>query len=66
MDKKVPTHLFHAQIDDMYTGVMEAENPEPQVVVLKSESFDILKDGKPHTIVLREMPEGEWPSEGRH
>lgn len=60
MDEKNPCHFFHAEIDDMYAGSLKVENPAPQVVELKLESLDILKDGQPHKIVLREMPTSEY------
>lgn len=60
MDEKNPCHFFHAEIDDMYAGSLKVENPAPQVVELKLESLDILKDGQPHKIVLQEMPASEY------
>lgn len=62
MGEKNLYHFFQAEIDDMYAGSLKVKNPAPQVVELKLESLDILKDGQPHKIVLREMPESQYPA----
>ena len=66
MESKVVTeHLFAIEIDGVEQGSVKAANPSPQTLELSLESFDALKDGKPHQILLTEMPASEYAAAER-
>lgn len=63
MERKVVTeHLFAIEIDGVEQGSVKAANPSPQTLELNLESFDA---GKPHQILLTEMPASEYAAAER-